>query len=240
MGTPNQIPKEHSNQVSALPSPLYTALLNLVNLTETQTALEHGFIEVARLLLLQSVLHVAGKPYQLMDVEFYFYNAVFHPDPYSHSFQYANSVRSKQSVTGAWYFHRFTGMEKYTHTRRGIDLTYGNGEKQRYGGILIRAMKSLVDDRIISGPSRVVGEIMTAMHNPKKLEEIAFDMHAGLAFDPNASLFLAFLDPKRKIPLYSTARFGISDKDPVYQHKHYRFFTDPTSLNKIKDAIEVR
>ncbi|HLT42249.1 MAG TPA: hypothetical protein VKZ95_06045, partial [Sphingobacteriaceae bacterium] len=164
--------------------------------------------------------------------EFYFYNETIHPDPYSHAFQYANSVRKKQSVTGSWYFHRFTGIEKYTHTRRGLDLTYGDGEKERYGGILIRAVKRLSDNHMILGPSRVVGEIISAMDNRQQLDEIAFAMQAGLAFDPKSLLFLTPLKTNRDLPIYSTSRFGISDKNPVYQQKHYRFFTDPTIVKK--------
>lgn len=211
---------------------LYSTLLKIVNETKNQVQLEKGFIKVAKLLLLQSNLMVSNKAYQLLDIEFYFYNKDFHPDPYSHSFQYASSVRKKQSVTGSWYFHRFTGIEKYTHTRRGIDVTYGDGEKEKYGGILIRAIKDLQDNRIITGPSRVVGEIISAINNPKKLEEIAFDMNAGLAFDHNSLIFLNPLKSAKSIPLYSTVRFGITDKDPLYQRKHYRFFTDLSTVKK--------
>lgn len=220
--------------------PLYSLLLKIVNDSRDQEQLEKGFTQAAKLLLLQTTLMVSNIPYQLMDVEFYFYNEKIHPDPYSHSFQYANSVRKKQSVTGSWYFHRFTGMAKYTHTRRGIDLTYGDGDQQRYGGILIRAMKSLAENRLIIGPSRVVGEIISAINNPQELEKIAFDMHPGLAFDPNSILFLKPLKTKRDILLYSTSRFGISDKNPIYQQKHYRFFTDSTTVKKLKDVrVEV-
>lgn len=228
MGNSNSIPdpSPYPNKIPVSSSPLYTALLNLVNDTESQIELEKGFNEVAKLLLLQSTLLVAGKPYQLMDVEFYFYNVDFHPDPYSHAMQYASSVRKKESVTGSWYFHRFTGIEKYTHTRRGIDLTFGDGDRHRYGGILIRAMKSLADDRVITGPSRVVGEIITAMDNPQELERIAFDTHAGLAFDHESLLHLKSIEIQRKIPIYSCPRFGLSDKNPIYQQTRYRFISE--------------
>lgn len=211
---------------------LYSALLNLVNDSKNQAEVEQGFITIAKLLLLQNTLRIAGKPYQLMDVEFYFYNEKIHPDPYSHSFQYPNSVRKKQSVTGAWYFHRFTGMATYTHTRRGIDLTYGDGDRQRYGGILIRAIKSLEDERIITGPSRVVGEVITAMENSIELEKIALDMHAGLAFATKCSLFLEPISFVTELSIYSSQRFGLSEKNLIYQQKHYRFTTDVSLLKK--------
>lgn len=203
---------------------LYSSLLKIVDEASDQTQLEKGFNKVAKLLLLQSNLMVANKAYELMDIEFYFYNEKIHPDPYSHSFQYASSVRKKQSVTGSWYFHRFTGIEKYTHTRRGLDITYGDGEKDRYGGILIRSIKNLQDGRIISGPSRVVSEIILAANDPLNLERIAFDMSAGLVFDPKELLHISTLETPRTIPVYSSERFGLSDKNPGYRKKKYRFF----------------
>lgn len=203
---------------------VYSSLLKIVDETSDQKQLEKDFNEAASLLLLQSNLMVADKAYELLEIEFYFYNEKIHPDPYSHSFQYASSVRKKQSVTGSWYFHRFTGIEKYTHTRRGLDITYGDGEKDRYGGILIRSIKNLQDGRIISGPSRVVSEIILAANDPLNLERIAFDMSAGLVFDPKELLHISTLETPRTIPVYSSERFGLSDKNPGYRKKKYRFF----------------
>lgn len=205
---------------------LYSTLLKIVNETSDSIQLECGFNAVANLLLLQSNLMVADKAYQLLDVEFYFYNEKIHPDPYSHSFQYASSVRKKQSVTGSWYFHRFTGISKYTHTRRGLDITYGDGTKERYGGILIRGIKNLQDGRTISGPSRVVSEIILAANDPLNLERIAFDMQAGLAFDSNELLHISSLATPRPITIHSSIRFGLSDKNPEYREKKYRLFVE--------------
>lgn len=203
---------------------LYSSLLKIVDEASDQTQLEKGFNVVAKLLLLQSNLMVADKAYEFLDIEFYFYNEKIHPDPYSHSFQYASSVRKKESVTGSWYFHRFTGMEKYTHTRRGLDITYGDGEKQRYGGILIRSIKNLQDGRVISGPSRVVAEIILSANDPLNLERIAFDMNAGVAFDPKELLHISPLENPRTVHVCSSERFGLSDKYPEYRGKKYRFF----------------
>ena len=211
---------------------LYSTLLKIVNDTKNQAQLEKGFIRAAELLLLQTTLIVSDNSYQLLDIEFYFYNEKIHPDPYSHSFQYASRVRDKQSVTGSWYFHRFTGIDRYTHTRRGLDLTYGDGEKERYGGILIRAIKNLQNDRIISGPSRVVGEIISAAKNPSQIERIAFDVSAGLAFNIDELLHLIPLINPRPIPICSSPRYGLSDKKPEYRNMKYRFFTDYPNVKK--------
>src|SRR5690554_5459837 len=173
--------------------PLYSSLQKIINEVSDHTLINEHFKELAHLLLLQSNLMVGDQAYQILDIEFYFYDKKHHPDPYSHSFQYANSVRKKQSVTGSWYFHRFTGIAKYTHTRRGLDLTFGDGEKEKYGGILIRGIKNLQDGRIISGPSRVVAEVILSANDPLNLERIAWDMNAGLAFDPKELLHIKSL-----------------------------------------------
>jgi hypothetical protein len=63
-----------------------------------------------------------------------------------------------------------------------------------------------------------------AADNPQSLERIAFDMHAGLAFDPKELLRIRSLETPRQIPINSSIRFGLSDKNPEYQEKKYRFF----------------
>lgn len=223
-------PQSISKNADWLSSPLYVNLANLIYDCQTSKQLEEGFYEVAKILLQQSKLKVSGRQYQFIDIEFYFYHESIHPDPYSHSFQYAKSVRNKQSVIGSWYFHRFTRVERYTHTRRGLDLTYGNGEKGKYGGILIRGIKDMEDGRLIQGPSRVVGEIMSVIENLVQLERVAFDMSAGLAFNSNEAIHISLMESPLPLLIRSSERFGLSDKAPKYREKKYRFrsFSVPT------------
>src|SRR5690606_6313116 len=118
---------------------LHSVLSNIANQSRSSEEVEEGFAEAAKIILADYQLIAGDTSFQILELEFYFHQPRFHPDPYSHAFQYPNRVQAKMSVTGSWYFHRFIGIEKYTHTRRGLDLTYGNGKKQAYGGILLRS-----------------------------------------------------------------------------------------------------
>lgn len=213
---------------------LYNILSEIVDQKLSAGRLERYFVNVAKLLLLENKLMAGEVGYQLLEVEFYFHSYDLHPDPYSHFSQYPNSVKLKQSVIGSWYFHRFTGISNYTHTRRGVDLTFGNGEQNRYGGILIRTIKRLDDNRIISGPSRVVAELISAANDPEEVERIAFNTQARLAFDEQSILHLKTLETPFDIDLYCSKRFGLGDKNLEYREKYYRFFTDVLAVRKDK------
>src|SRR5690606_18280760 len=121
---------------------LYQELHNIAANSENTQDVERGFRNAARLLLLDYKLVAGQTDFEILELEFYFYREDVHPDPYSHAFQYPNRVIPKMSVTGSWYFHRFIGVDKYTHTRRGLDLTYGSGDLSAFGGLLIRAVKN--------------------------------------------------------------------------------------------------
>lgn len=211
---------------------LFSSLTTLVSTLKESTNLEHEFAQLAKKILLENSLVVGKKEYHLLEIEFYFFHKTIYPDPYSHAKQYPNSVQLKQSVTGSWYFHRFTGMKKYHHTRRGLDLTFGDGEQGKFGGILIRSIKTLNEDQIISGPSRVVGEIINQINNNKELERIAFDTNAGLAFDSTCLLHLKALKHPRNTPIYTCPRHGLSDKNLAYRNKKQRFLTELSIVKK--------
>lgn len=214
---------------------LSTLLSEIVDQKLSADQLECYFVKVAKLLLLQSKLVAGSKRYQLLEIEFYFHTSDLHPDPYSHFSQYPKSVKQKQSIIGSWYFHRFTGMKNYTHTRRGVDLTFGNGEQHRYGGILIRTIKQMDENKVVSGPSRVVAELIAAVNSPEHIERIAFDTERQLAFDQKSMLHLEPLDRPFADDIYCSRRFGLGDKNPEYREKHYRFFTDVSAIRKDKN-----
>ena len=78
------------------------------------------FSEYANKLMNEYCLKVDDKKYNLIEIEFYFYDKENHPDPYI----YCNE---KQKECGEFYFHG-----------SGMDITFGNGIC--YGGILIRSI----------------------------------------------------------------------------------------------------
>ena len=78
------------------------------------------FSKYANKLMNEYCLKVDDKKYNLIEIEFYFYDKENHPDPYI----YCNE---KQKECGKFYFHG-----------SGMDITFGNGKC--YGGILIRSI----------------------------------------------------------------------------------------------------
>ena len=78
------------------------------------------FSKYANKLMNEYCLKVDDKKYNLIEIEFYFYDKENHPDPYI----YCNE---KQKECGEFYFHG-----------SGMDITFGNGIC--YGGILIRSI----------------------------------------------------------------------------------------------------
>lgn len=212
-------------------SPLYVQLSGLVNQAKNSADIAAGFRKAAAMLLLEHCLLVKESAYQLLDVEFYFYQKDFHPDPYSHAWQYPNSVHLRQSQTGLWYFHRFTTAQRYTHTRRGVDLTFGDGEKRRYGGILIRSIRNITQGDYHIGPSKVVGEIIRQLSDDYLLQQSAQATTPGYAFSAGSPLSLQAVRPPFQEALYAGTRYGLSSKNPFYQSQRYRFFTQ---LDKVK------
>jgi len=214
---------------------LHQVLSNIAIISKSSTDVESGFMNAARLLLLDYKLVAGNTDFEILELEFYFYQKEIHPDPYSHAFQYPNRVVPKMSVTGSWYFHRFIGIEKYTHTRRGLDLTYGSGELKAYGGLLIRSVKRESDGKLISGPSNVMSKVLEAADNPQAIQKLAFNLEEGMAFRPDSVLRLVPREKPLDLPLFKTKRQGLGDKNLFYRDKEYRFFSELSVIKKGKD-----
>lgn len=80
-------------------------------------------------------------------MSFYLYDKNHH-DTFIHSISedgkiMRNDAAIKQNKLGSWYFH-------YS----GIDLTFGNGN-ERFGGILIRSIIDLEQQKFIIGPLKL-------------------------------------------------------------------------------------
>lgn len=214
---------------------LHGVLSNIANLSKSTEEVDQGFSQAAKIMLADYRLVAGTTHFQILELEFYFHQALFHPDPYSHAFQYPNRVQAKMSVTGSWYFHRFIGIEKYTHTRRGLDLTYGNGKKQAYGGILFRSALREHDRQIFSGPSNLMKAVLEAASDPQGVQHLAFNLEEGMAFRPDSVIRMEPREKSLQPDLFKTSRFGLGDKDPFYRDKEYRFFSDSRAIKKVKD-----
>lgn len=112
-----------------------------------EESLEKHFIRIAYLLLNKVILIVDENQYRLTEIEFYFFNATCHEDPYIHKDE-------MQLNPNQWYFHG-----------SGLDITFGDGIN--YGGVLIRGIKQLNcgDQGFTNGPLRVVKEVFRSFGN---------------------------------------------------------------------------
>lgn len=220
---------------------LFIQLQNIVDALKGQNELTKKIEDCARSMLLSYSLCIDQESYRILEVEFYLNNGKSHADPYAHSAQYPNRVKSKQGIIGAWYFHRFTQISTYTHTRRGLDLTVGEASSNIYGGILIRSVRRMADRKLISGPSRIVSEIMQTLSDTTDVQRAADSAVTGYAFNPSSGLFLSASERKLEAPIFKSPRIGLGTKNTDYRLRNYRFILDPKSLKKptVGDVIQL-
>jgi len=98
------------------------------------------FDKIADWLFNRVVLCVDNESFRFIEIEFYYYSDK-HPDTYTYR-------KKEQLEHGRWYDHS-----------SGIDLTFGD-EKSNYGGVLIRGIKNLKNEKYISKPL-IIKEIIT-------------------------------------------------------------------------------
>ena len=113
------------------------------------------FSEYANKLMNEYCLKVDDKKYNLIEIEFYFYDKENHPDPYI----YCNE---KQKDCGKFYFHG-----------SGMDITFGNGKC--YGGILIRSIMN-EEGQYINGSLKLLEELFCDEIDKLKIELIEKDI----------------------------------------------------------------
>ena len=113
------------------------------------------FSEYANKLMNEYCLKVYDKKYNLIEIEFYFYDKENHPDPYI----YCNE---KQKECGKFYFHG-----------SGMDITFGNGKC--YGGILIRSIMN-EEGQYINGSLKLLEELFCDEIDKLKIELIEKDI----------------------------------------------------------------
>ena len=196
---------------------------------------EHGaaFRAAAALLLDGCALRIAGEPYRLTEIEFYWTSAK-HPDPFTHG-------DPLQREFGRWYFHRQGGTYK-GGTYKGVDIAVG--EAERAAGILIRGIAAASGERI-DGSCAVVDRILerTGAASVAALADgfersidrpAAAEGSSPLALEPRAP-GQGTTDPR---VIYASARVGLTLKrgaDPLrrrYLARPYRFLVDPRGLKK--------
>lgn len=97
---------------------------------DSEATIIESFKRLAKNLLLEYELHITGSRYQIVDIEFYYYNPEVHPD-------------------GFTMLH-YLGKGLLEAHRYGVDITLKNTlQDKSYGGLLIRGLRNVKSGEII-------------------------------------------------------------------------------------------
>jgi len=187
-----------------LPLKKITQVHTMVN---SKIDLEDFFYDAVKDLINGSYLKVGDARVDLKEVEVYFHDEKYHPDPYVH----CNEVQLK---TGEFYVHH------QSWNRGGIDITFGNEDKNQFGGILIRGIES--NGVYITGPGRVkkyIAELLNVQecsHGSLQKEIHRVSLHRGGQSDQTV-----YSLPRKGL------RFNNADyPDEPFIFRRYRFVVD--------------
>jgi hypothetical protein len=169
------------------------------------------FSKYANKLMNEYCLKVDDKKYNLIEIEFYFYDKENHPDPYI----YCNE---KQKECGKFYFHG-----------SGMDITFGNGKC--YGGILIRSIMN-EEGQYINGSLKLLEELFCDEIDKLKIELIEKDIG-------KKNIFCSTRVGLQAHPLDYELLTKYENFIP-YIFRLYRFIVDYScSKNKCKDKTKI-
>ncbi|KZP19420.1 hypothetical protein FIBSPDRAFT_828343 [Athelia psychrophila] len=244
----------------------FSALASEAAITRQSQLLAEALLWDHTLLLVHQGSH---EEYEILELEFYL-KKVGHEDPFAHGSE-------EQRVSGNWYFHRAPTRSAQPAkpsaaggyrggTRKGLDLTIAGpvatpkseppaeDTVDIRGGILLRTIRRLSDDTVISGPSLLVDELLrlTKSSNIAQLVQTrlrddtsALPMPSSAPSDsPTTSLRLK---PKVNVKgaprprIYRSSRIGLDLSNPsatnsptnprvIFISKLYRYFTRPHLL----------
>jgi len=200
------------------------------------------FEGIANALLNDVILYINEKPHRLDEIEFY-YHAHAHQDIFAH-------CDPMQTTSTKWYFHK-KGSNYKGGTYKGMDITFGEEEKGKFGGILIRSLESLpipTKPKILDGPCVCVDYILKE-NGSESIANFVEDFGGDLDVTTTKRLYLKYastddekklLGPHREV--CSGPRVGLSLKkgdSAQYRFvmKNYRFLSQPRLIKKGKPHI---
>ena len=185
---------------------------NLLNGGYSFSTLEERFETLTHYLMNYLCVTVGGNRYRIIETEIYYNESGDHNDPYVHK-------ADEQLSSGKWYFNGF-----------GLDITFGDKEKNIHGGILIRGIKKLGEkEKYISGPSNVLKELFSSFQS-------VISDNNGFTIKELPDEEIAKNEDK---PPYKSTRIGLTKKDDEYYEKEYRYLVDLSENHKFKDKEKV-
>lgn len=167
--------------------------------------IDASFKRIADRLMNQMVLCVKDQRFRIAEIEFYV-DSEKHDDKYTHGHELQKNL-------GLWYFHG-----------SGLDITCGN--KDMFGGILIRAMENTVSNEYVYGPLNCVRQIFI---------EIGSIQHQKIEF----GLAPATSNELPVETVIAAPRVGLNPtKNPEMHLAYYRYLIFPKKKHADKTQIE--
>ncbi|KAH0589406.1 hypothetical protein H2248_005163 [Termitomyces sp. 'cryptogamus'] len=204
--------------------------------------------------------------FEILELEFYLRKDGCHEDPFTHGSE-------EQKVCGKWYFHRaprpstdstrsLTSLTAYRGgSRKGLDITIGDpppttlspyfnqamapNQGSTRGGALLRSLRRVPDNKVVSGPSLLVDEILR-LSKAADILELVEQKWAGdtsVFGSRPTSLFLRAKAPSSqpKPAVYRSPRIGLDLSHPgttassshprvVFLTRPYRYISCPECL----------
>ncbi|KAG1736431.1 uncharacterized protein EDB91DRAFT_1238056 [Suillus paluster] len=245
---------------------------SLLDLTSScsQDDISARFDSIASALLSEyylSIVHGSSQTnYEILELEFYLQKSGCHEDPFTHG-------SAEQERSGQWYFHRAPKRNLSTTvtaaggyrggTRKGLDLTLGGPVCTKAssspepcvtstilrGGALLRTIRRCHDQKVISGPSLLVDEVLRvcSASNLNDLVSVKWQGDISALSTPTQLRSTCMYLRKRPAsslatsPVLRSPRIGLDLSNPetkaspthprvVFVGKLYRYFTHPELL----------
>lgn len=185
---------------------------DLFNEFEAEKDMTKKFAEIADKLMNNFVIRANRKDFRLAEIEFYLHEKDKHEDDFIH----AKIIKGKpndsakhQIKMGCWYFH-------YS----GIDLTFGDSQKNRFGGILIRSIIPL-DEKI----KPIIG--------PLKLKNHLLNQYDNISQSRDFLKLIPIEDKLKQDKIIPMPRVGLGSRNEKFKDLEYRFV-----LSQIKDKVK--
>ncbi len=166
-------------------------------------------------------IRINGQVFQFAELEMYFHSEA-HPDNSTHKHE-------RQLEKDSWYFHR-RGSSYLGGPRKGLDLTFGDKDKNHYFGVLIRAITSVDEDKYIYGPSLTVDFILE--QTKRSMSQLE-----AQAASKNSLLTLVKLEAAVESPIYEAPRRGLNKDTALgYFDSPYRIISNLTRRHDEKES----
>ncbi len=187
-----------------------------------------AFRRAAHVLLNHAMLYIAGSPYRLAEIEFYWYGPG-HEDPFAHR-------DPIQVESGVWYFHRQGGTYK-GGTYKGVDIAMGR-RPDTYVGILIRSIFDAESGALIEGSCSCMDHVLLRI-GKESVAALAGSFDGSIEPREGSPLFLAHEDPPGGVAeVFDSARVGLTLKKGATPERKqllarpYRFTIEPRRTKK--------